>query len=156
MTTKWLALVWENSLIDVMTTVHQDTRVYSQKSKTSYYKISKPWDMGSEVSHHSEIRQLTRQQCCRVTCQISEQFAIVINTIWLLWDFMRCGGKTSYCLMNKGPENWIRSIAPPQDQGLIASCMKAANIYQCFIVYPLRGTQLGTEIWRLTSWIGGW
>ena len=27
---------------------------------------------------------------------------------------------------------------------------------QSVFVYPLRGTQLGTEIWRLTSWIGGW
>ena len=29
-------------------------------------------------------------------------------------------------------------------------------VLSALIVYPLRGTQLGTEIWRLTSWIGGW
>ena len=31
-------------------------------------------------------------------------------------------------------------------------CSMIGNV----VVYPLRGTQLGTEIWRLTSWIGGW
>ena len=36
--------------------------------------ISKPWDLYSELSDHSEIIQAPQQHCCRRACQISKRY----------------------------------------------------------------------------------
>ena len=79
---------------------------YSLSNKMSYHQIlqiSKLWNMVLELSDDSEIRQVTQQQCCWGTCPISEWYNNFNTHFSRIWDFMRSGYKTSYCLVNKPP-----------------------------------------------------
>ena len=61
-------------------------------------------DSGLDLFGCSEIWQAPWQHCCQDACQISERYDHYNIQSRGFEDFTRFGGKTSYRLVNRGPD----------------------------------------------------
>ena len=83
--------------------------LYSLSGKTSYRKIS--WSLEAArfgFKLFQSLWNLARTSAALLPRCLSNFRAIrpLQHTISRLWDFTRFGGKTSYRLVNRGPESW--------------------------------------------------
>ena len=98
---------------------------------------------------HDSVSWLDHALCSMSMYQIIDQMSVLYQ--YLTSDHF----PLSLCLRVPQP---VVNVQASDDEYMGASLQKVdwGQLPVDIIVYPLRGTQLGTEIWRLTSWIGGW
>ena len=75
------------------------------------HKVWNQQNLVFRCSYSFEIWQVTRQLCCRATCQISKPFEKLKTLFSSLQNFSRFYDKTSYVIMKWSPSSLM--LAPP-------------------------------------------